>query len=365
QAIKSHNAECREEALTDRREYIDIIYTSMRAIIKEEASSQLPHILLQAVLEFATTVIEQNITESLKTVVLEKYSFQPKSTYEAVASLSEFDLTKILMDKMEEKNHILELIIKKSFMMHWSRDDKDKDQDPSAGSDQGTKRRKLKEPSYTIEDLGVQQNQEFNTRNNDQQPNDEAVSKDDCNLAHAEKPPNSFDELIDTPIDFSTFVLNRLNIANQTQELLVGPSFNLLKGTYKSRMELEYHFEECFKATTERLNWHNPKFKQYPFDLLIYEDQTNHNRLMRTDELHKISDGMLNYIWTALHDISSGIRMDYLPKRKWSNLDKRRALVMIQDIDKQLFQRRLMRNLEKLVGGREYGEDLRLLIQTI
>ncbi|GJU40317.1 hypothetical protein Tco_1193274 [Tanacetum coccineum] len=77
------------------------------------------------------------------------------------------------------------------------------------------------------------------------------------------------------------------------------------------------------------------------------------------------SDGTLNYVRTSLHDITLGIRMEYQPKRKWSNLDKRRARVMIQDIDKQLFQRRLIRNLEKFVGGREYGEDLKLLERTI
>ncbi|GJZ81938.1 hypothetical protein Tco_0646932 [Tanacetum coccineum] len=48
---------------------------------------------------------------------------------------------------------------------------------------------------------------------------------------------------------------------------MVGPAFNLLKGTCKSRTKLEYHFEECFKATTERLDWHNPEGKKYPFDL--------------------------------------------------------------------------------------------------
>ncbi|GKC91702.1 hypothetical protein Tco_1152351 [Tanacetum coccineum] len=86
---------------------------------------------------------------------------------------------------------------------------------------------------------------------------------------------------------------------------------------------------------------------------------------MHTDELHKFSDGTLNNVWTALQDISSGIRMDYLPKKKWSNLDKRRAHVMIQDIERKLFQRRLMRNLEKFVGGREYGKDLRMLERTV
>ncbi|GKD80339.1 hypothetical protein Tco_1342960 [Tanacetum coccineum] len=71
------------------------------------------------------------------------------------------------------------------------------------------------------------------------------------------------------------------------------------------------------------------------------------------------------HIGTFLYDIALGIRMEYLPKRKWSELDKQRARVMIQDIDKQLFQRRLMRNLEKFVGGSECGDDLRLLTRTI
>nr|GEU49253.1 hypothetical protein [Tanacetum cinerariifolium] len=72
--------------------------------------------------------------------------------------------------------------------------------------------------------------------------------------ARAEKPRTSFDELMDTPIDFSAFFLNQLKIPNLTQEILVGPAFNLLKGTCKSLTELEYHFEECSKATTERID---------------------------------------------------------------------------------------------------------------
>ncbi|GJS27491.1 hypothetical protein Tco_0488111 [Tanacetum coccineum] len=98
---------------------------------------------------------------------------------------------------------------------------------------------------------------------------------------------------------------------------------------------------------------------------VIYKDQMNINRLMRADELHKFSDGTLDDVRSALNDIAKGIRMEYLPKRKWSGLDKRRARVMIQDIDKQLYERRLMRNLEKFVGGREYENDLRLLERTI
>ncbi|GKB95956.1 hypothetical protein Tco_0982093 [Tanacetum coccineum] len=277
-SFKTQHIECREEGLADKTEYIDLIDTSVRAIIKEEVKTQLPQILPQAVLEFATLVIERSVTESLEAVVLAKYSSQLKSTYEADASLSE------------------------------NQDDKDKDQDPSAGSDRGTKRRKsskdaessrdpkskeskstssskgtsrsqhkssgksvhAEEPSHTIDDSGVQNNQEFDMGNNDEQPDDEAASKVDwfkkpkqpltsdpdwnkrqhvdfkpsqtyiSNIARAEKPPTSFDELMYTLINFSAFVMNRLNITNLTQELLVGPAFNLLKGTCKSRTELEY-----------------------------------------------------------------------------------------------------------------------------
>ncbi|GJW46642.1 hypothetical protein Tco_0078288 [Tanacetum coccineum] len=302
QAIKSHTAECKEEALADRREYIDLIDTS------------------------------RNITESLEDAVLAKPSSQPKSTYEAAASLSEFELTKILMDKMEDhksylradyKRELYDALVKSyntdnylfdtygmirrksSKDVESSRDPKSKES-KSTSSSKGISRSQHKlsgksahveDPSHTIGDSGVQQNQEFDTGNNDEQPDDEAVSMYDWYkkteqpltpdpdwnkrqhvdlrpsqtcisiIAYAEKPPTSFDELMDTLIDFSTFVMNRLNITNLTQELLVGPAFNLLKGTCKSRTKLEYHFEECFKATTKRLDWHNPKGKQYLFDL--------------------------------------------------------------------------------------------------
>ncbi|GKC30737.1 hypothetical protein Tco_1038031 [Tanacetum coccineum] len=90
---------------------------------------------------------------------------------------------------------------------------------------------------------------------------------------------------------------------------------------------------------------------------IIYQDELSRNRLMRTDELHKFSDGTLNHVRTTLNDIATGIQMDYLPKRRWSPQDKRRARVMISAIDRKLRDRRLMRNLEKFVGGRPKLKD--------
>ncbi|GJS97604.1 uncharacterized mitochondrial protein-like protein [Tanacetum coccineum] len=94
-------------------------------------------------------------------------------------------------------------------------------------------------------------------------------------------------------------------------------------------------------------------------------NEMNRNRLMRTEELYKFSDGTLNHVRTALNDIDRGIDIDYLPKRKWSKHDKKRACLMSKAIDRKLKDRRLMRNLEKFVGGRPYGGDLQLLERTI
>ncbi|GKG54926.1 hypothetical protein Tco_0562913, partial [Tanacetum coccineum] len=42
-------------------------------------------------------------------------------------------------------------------------------------------------------------------------------------------------------------------------------------------------------------------------------------------------------------------------------MDRKRSRIMIKVINELLFERWLMRNLERFIGGREYGNDLRLL----
>nr|GFC57548.1 hypothetical protein [Tanacetum cinerariifolium] len=67
--------------------------------------------------------------------------------------------------------------------------------------------------------------------------------------------------------DFSTFVMNRLQISELTQDILVGPTYNILKGTCSIYVELGYNMKECYKALTYQLDWNNPEGCRYPFDL--------------------------------------------------------------------------------------------------
>nr|GEY23586.1 hypothetical protein [Tanacetum cinerariifolium] len=74
-------------------------------------------------------------------------------------------------------------------------------------------------------------------------------------LVSALKDPLTFNNLMTTPINFSKYVLNGLKIENLTdQDILLGPAFNLLKGTCSSSIKLEYNFQERFNALTDKLD---------------------------------------------------------------------------------------------------------------
>nr|GFC92725.1 hypothetical protein [Tanacetum cinerariifolium] len=63
-------------------------------------------------------------------------------------------------------------------------------------------------------------------------------------LARQTDARSSFNELLDTPIDFSNFIMNRLNVDTLTPSLLAGPTYELMRGSCTSLTELEYHLEE-------------------------------------------------------------------------------------------------------------------------
>ncbi|GJV89108.1 hypothetical protein Tco_1533046 [Tanacetum coccineum] len=297
------------------------------------------------------------VKKSLEDDILAKESSQPQSSYEVAATLTEFELKKILIDKMDKNESYLaapvhreyyEGLIKsydldktifstygKVYSLKRSRKDKDKDEDPSAGSDRGLKKRKtskdaeptkgpkakesqsvsskgtksqpkssgkpveLEELEFEVVDLDMPQDQEENPSNDHEEPKEKVASKRDwftkptqpqeptnpdwnvgktlqqgqnqswlMTLASsADKQSKTFNELMSTPIYFSTYIMNGLKITNLTQETLLRPTFRLLKGTRSNYDELEYDFEECYKALLEKLDWENPEGGDYPFDL--------------------------------------------------------------------------------------------------
>nr|GEY64682.1 hypothetical protein [Tanacetum cinerariifolium] len=252
----------------------------MKAIIKEQVKGQVSKIIPQ---------IEKYVIESLANKVLVRSTNQPQTSYAVAASLLEFKLKKILIDKIETNKSINRPDIQKNLYnalveaynsdkdiitsygnvvtLKRGHDDQDKDEDPFAGSDRGTTRRKSSkdvEPSKGLK--SKESKSSSSSKGTQSQPKSLAntIAKE---CYKARKPPRMFDELMGTPIDFSAYVMNGLKIDNLTHEILVGSAFILLKGTCESFAELEYHFEECYKAVNDRLDWHNPEGREYPFDL--------------------------------------------------------------------------------------------------
>ncbi|GKC21983.1 hypothetical protein Tco_1024133 [Tanacetum coccineum] len=163
----------------------------------------------------------------------------------------------------------------------------DQDEDPSAGPNQGkkTKRRRIKESKSSKKSSTSKGNTPPKTLKFDKPVHEEEPPTPDPewnkgkaaddgqeqtwfnDLLSTKKDPFTFNELMATPIDFSKFAMNLLKINKLTKAYLVGPVYNLLRGTCQSNIELEYNMEECYKALSDQLNWNNPKGDRCPFDL--------------------------------------------------------------------------------------------------
>ncbi|GKA42638.1 hypothetical protein Tco_0735298 [Tanacetum coccineum] len=88
---------------------------------------------------------------------------------------------------------------------------------------------------------------------------------------------------------------------------------------------------------------------------------------MRADELYKFSNGTLKKVRDELHHRIRDFRLEYnteTPRRKWTAIDKKRSELMVELIDKQMRERMIIRNLERLVGARELEMDYKLMTCT-
>ncbi|GKG25258.1 hypothetical protein Tco_0395886 [Tanacetum coccineum] len=91
-----------------RDEFMNFLSALLIVRITKQVKNQLPQILPEEVSNFAPLMIQKMVKESPKDVVLAKESSQPQSSYDAAAMLTEFELKKILIDKMD-KNSLLHL----------------------------------------------------------------------------------------------------------------------------------------------------------------------------------------------------------------------------------------------------------------
>nr|GFA35631.1 hypothetical protein [Tanacetum cinerariifolium] len=287
----------------------------VEAEVKEQVKVQVSKILPR---------IEQTMNEQVEAKVLTRSSHSSKTSYAVAADLSEIELKKILIEKMEgnksiqrsdEQRNLYNALVEayeskkiildtyeETVTLKRRRDnDADKDEEPSAGPDRGSKRRKegksliqqallhkllpgalttfqMEEPSHLEFDIGAEDQPIVQSIQHpewfSQQQKPPSLDRDwnktvpathgsiqpwISELAKLSDSRSSFNELMDTPLDFSNILISRLRVDTLTPELLAGPTYELMKGSCKSLVELEYHLEEVFKATTDQLDWVNPE----------------------------------------------------------------------------------------------------------
>ncbi|GKE89840.1 hypothetical protein Tco_1567315, partial [Tanacetum coccineum] len=120
-AVQLKSNKLREEAQAENQDFLNSLDSNMKRIIKEQVKAQTSKIM---------TKVEKYVTETLGAEVLVRSTNQPQMSYAVASSLSELELKKILMDKME-------LVTLKR-----GRDDQDKDEEPSAGLNHGSRRQR-------------------------------------------------------------------------------------------------------------------------------------------------------------------------------------------------------------------------------
>ncbi|GJX72983.1 hypothetical protein Tco_0311578 [Tanacetum coccineum] len=240
-AVQLQSNRLRNEAQAENEDFLNKLDDNIKKIIKDQTSLAIAANLSE--LELKKILIEK--MESNKSI---HRSNEQKNLYKALVEAYESD--KLILDTYGD-----------TVSFKRCRDDEDKDKEPSARSNRGSKRRQAgKEPESTSAP------KEKTSKTTDKST--DGSKSQHKSAGEQENPHESFDELTDTPFDFSAFVMNRLNVETLTPELLAGPTFELMKGTSMSLVELEYFFEEVYKATIEQLDWHNSKGQQYPHDLL-------------------------------------------------------------------------------------------------
>nr|GEZ28825.1 hypothetical protein [Tanacetum cinerariifolium] len=486
-AVQIQSDRLRDEAQAENDEFLKTIDENMQKIIKEQVKEQ-----VKVQVSKILPKIEHTVNEQLEAKVLTRSSNSLKTSYVVVVDLSEMEFKKILIEKMEgnksihrsnEQRNLYKALVKAYesdkiildtygdtvTLKRRRDDDADKDKEPFAGSDRGSKRQ---EPMQTTFEMEEPSHPEFETSVDDQpivepsqHPEWFSQQKKPSTPDRQQYPHNLLKPLPLIPnnrgrrvIPFDHFINNDLEYlrggaSSRKYTTSVTKTKAANYGHIKWIEDLFYGFavkwESARDVYSKRriitvtelkiVEWNNYKhldwimvrrdddkiykFKEGDFKRLRIQDiedmllllvqgkltnltaeesfafnvslqmftrsiviqrhmedlqlgvvsyqkklnitkpDTYHSDLKRKKAY--IADGTLTDVRTALDDRLKGIRIKYLPQSIWRKSDKDRAVAMIQAIDNRLKTRRIMRSLERFVGGRLYEGDFRMLQRTI
>nr|GEY90706.1 hypothetical protein [Tanacetum cinerariifolium] len=314
EAVQIQTDRLQDSIQRENDEFLRTIDDNMKKIIKEQVKSQ-----VKAQVTRILPRIEESVNTQLEAKVLTRSSHSSRTSYVVAADLSEMELKKILIEKMEgnksiqrsnEQRNLYKALVEaydadktildtygESAILKRRREDDDQE-GPSAGSDRGSKRRRergehaaastpsepttesagrsttgiqsrqlsasesafaeepvqttcqMEEPSHPVFETGAQDQPIVQTSQHPEwfsQPKKPPTPDRDWNkslpaaqgnsqswisaLAKQTDARSSFNELLDTPIDFFNFIMNRLGVDTLTPKLLAGLTYELMRGS--------------------------------------------------------------------------------------------------------------------------------------
>nr|GEV88755.1 hypothetical protein [Tanacetum cinerariifolium] len=257
----------REEAQRENDEFLRTVDENIKKIIKEQVKEQ-----VKAQVSKILPRIEQAVNEQLEAKVLTRSSHSSRTSYAVAADLSEMELKKILIEKLEgnksiqcsdEQRNLYKALVdayeSDKIILDTYEEEGTEPESVSTPSETATKSTGrsttrsrsqqvlasesafAEKPVQTTSQMEEPSHPKFETSADDQ-PIEQSSKHPECELAKQADTRSSFNELMDTPLDFSNFIMNRLRVDTLTPEV--------------------------YKSITDQLDWVNPEGQQYPHNLL-------------------------------------------------------------------------------------------------
>ncbi|GKE23393.1 hypothetical protein Tco_1434905 [Tanacetum coccineum] len=184
---------------------------------------------------------------------------------------------------------------------------------------------------------------------------------------------NDIEDMLLLAVQHKLFHLDRSVIVDFIMALLMFTRSLILKRPVEDLQLSVESYQKKLNITKPQKTFPEIEFKEpytpsYDPPGIIYEDLKKQKRVLRADELYKFSDGTLKSVRDEIHHRVLEFRLDYntkMPKRKWTAIDRKRLGLMIKLIDKQLREREIIRNLERLVSAQELEMDYKLMTRTV
>ncbi|GJT72662.1 hypothetical protein Tco_1031948 [Tanacetum coccineum] len=299
----------------------------------------------------------------------------------------------------------------------------DDDEDPSAGLNQGknTKRRRTKDPESAKKPSITKETSKGKASSKSSKTSKSATAKEPVEEQFAEvvmedtvntavedvpwfnqmvsavKDPLTFNDLMATLIDFSKRQLWYRSQINKFYKHNVYSTHKILS-VVSMKVEKLHGYGHLDEIVVKRADRQLYKFKEGDFvdlhlndieDMFLLAVQHKLFHLNGSDIIDFIvalrmftrsiiikcqvkdlqfSNGTLKTVRDELHhrilDFCLGYNKE-MSRRKWMAIDKRRSELMVELIDKQMRERRIIRNLERLVGARELEMDYKLMTHTV